>query len=102
MTPLEKLIAFIENPNTLEEERDRAISQLNLQGISESKIEEITFDYWSKYFNENLEIILKERIVVISHLLDDKLLNNCFSIVFEEYVQRKKDLGIDVRKYWAP
>lgn len=103
MTAEEKLIAFIENPLSKETERERAISELNLLGIGNAKIEELAYLYWQDYFSTNLLEILKDRIVVISHLLPDTLLNQCFSDVFEEYKQRKNDLGIDdIQKFWVP
>lgn len=104
--PLEtitKLVAFIENPDTKEEERERAISELNLLGKPASEIEEIAYSHWQEYFAENMDAILKERLVIVSHLLGDDLVNQCFQDTFQEYQDRKKQLGIDdIRKFWAP
>jgi|TARA_B110000908_G_scaffold149152_1_gene182193 hypothetical protein len=100
---IEKLIAFIENPKTLEAEREEAISKLNLSGTSSTDIEELAYTYWQNYFAENMDEILSERLVIISHLLPDGTLNECFQDTFQEYQDRKKQLGIDdMRKYWAP
>lgn len=97
------LIAFIENPNTLENQREKAISKLNLSGVCNADIEELAYEYWQNYFAENIEDILKERLVIISHLLPDDVINQCFEDVFAEYQERKKQLGIDdIRKFWAP
>ena len=100
---IKKLIAFIESPKTLEAERDEAISQLNISGTSSTEIEELAYAYWQEYFAENMDGILSERLVIISHLLPDGTLNECFQDTFQEYQDRKKQLGIDdMRKYWAP
>lgn len=103
MKSAEELIARIENTSTSEKEREKAISDLNLQGVGNAAIEDLAYSYWSDYFAENMDEILKSRLVLISHLLPDHLLNQCFSDVFKEYQQRKKDLGIDdIKKFWAP
>jgi hypothetical protein len=103
MKTAEELVAFIENPSTSEAEREKAISALNLLGVGNAAIEEMAYTYWNDYFAENIEDILKSRLVLVSHLLPDNLLNQCFSDVFQEYQQRKKDLGIDdIKKFWAP
>ena len=103
MKALEDLIAYIENASTSEQKREEAISQLNLLGVGNAKIEELAYAYWNDYFAENIEEILRSRLVLISHLLPDELLNQCFKDVFQEYQQRKKDLGIDdIQKFWAP
>ena len=97
------LIAFIENPNTLENQREKAISKLNLSGVCNADIEELAYEYWQNYFAEKIEDILKERLAIISHLLPDDVINQCFEDVFAEYQERKKQLGIDdIRKFWAP
>jgi hypothetical protein len=97
------LIAFIENPNTPENQREKAISKLNLTGTCNADIEELAYEYWQNYFAENIEEILTKRLVIISHLLPDNLVNQCFEDVFAEYQERKKQLGIDdIRKFWAP
>lgn len=103
MKTAEQLIALIENASTSEQQREEAISALNLLGIGNAAIEELAYNYWNSYFAENIEEILNSRLVLISHLLPDGLLNQCFSDVFQEYQQRKKDLGIDdIKKFWAP
>jgi hypothetical protein len=100
---VKKLIAFIENPNTPEEEREKAITELNLLGTSSSEIEELAYSYWQEYFAEHIESILTQRLVIISHLLPDDEVNQCFQDVFQEYQDRKKQLGIDdIRRFWAP
>jgi hypothetical protein len=91
---IEKLIAFIENPKTLEAEREEAISQLNLSGTSSTDIEELSYNYWRNYFANNMNEILSERLVIISHLLPDSTLNECFQDTFQEYQDRKKQLGL--------
>ncbi len=103
MDAIDKLIAFIESPSTNSTERERAISELNLLGVGNAEIEERTYAYWQSYFAENMEEILTKRYVLISHLLPDTLLNQCFTDVFEEYKNLRKDLGVDdIRKFWAP
>ena len=89
------LIAFIENPNTRELEREKAISKLNLSGVCNADIEELAYEYWPNYFAENMEEILTQRLVIISHLLPDDIVNQCFEDVFTEYQERKKQMGID-------
>lgn len=104
--PLEtitKLVAFIEHPKTREEERERAISQLNLLGKPAADIEGIAYIHWQKYFAEHMDAILSERLVIVSHLLEDDVVNQCFQDTFQEYQDRRKQLGIDdIRKFWAP
>jgi len=102
MPSVEELISNIENAMTPESEREKDISQLNLLGIGAAEIEEKAYSYWQNYFAENIEYVLSNRIVFISHLLPDALLNQCFTDVFMEYQQRKKDLGIDdIKKFWG-
>ena len=102
MDAVDKLIAFIENPSTIEKDREQAISALNLKGIGNAEIEERAYVYWNNFFAENIEDILTKRLVLISHLLPDNVLNQCFTDVFNEYNQRKKDLGIDdIKKFWG-
>jgi len=98
-----KLVAFIENPETLEAEREKAISELNLLGKPSTEIEEIAYTHWQEYFAENMDAILSERLVIVSHLLEDDVVNQCFKDTFQEYQDRRKQLGIDdIRKFWAP
>lgn len=100
---LENLIVFIENPTTRDTDREKALSQLNLSGTTTSEIEDLAYTYWQEYFAENMHKILSERLVIISHLLPDNVVNDCFQNTFQEYQDRKKQLGIDdMRKYWAP
>lgn len=102
MEAIEKIIAFIENPNTTEKDREKAMSELNLAGIGDAELEEKAFVFWNNYFAQNIEDILSKRLVLISHILPDTVLNQCFTDVFNEYVQRKKDLGIDdIKKFWG-
>jgi hypothetical protein len=103
MSEYTKLIEFIESPQTSVNERERCISELNLQGVGDSKIQELAYDYWQRYFAQNMDEILSKKYVLISHLLPDELLNQCFTDVFEEYKNKKKEMGIDdIRKFWAP
>jgi|TARA_B110000908_G_C10252765_1_gene453255 hypothetical protein len=98
-----KLVAFVENPETPESDRDKAISELNLMGKPSAEIEEVAYNHWQEYFAENIEIILTQRLVIISHLLPDDVVNQCFHDTFQEYQDRKKQMGIDdIRKFWAP
>lgn len=100
---LAKIVAFIEYPNTASDEREKAISQLNLSGISSQRIEEEAYIYWQNYFAENIEQILSHRLVIISHLLEDAVVNQCFQDIFQEYQDKKNQMGIDdIRKFWAP
>lgn len=103
METITKLVAFIENPETLEAEREKAISELNLLGKPSAEIEEIAYTHWQEYFAENMDAILSERLVIVSHLLEDDVVNQCFKDTFQEYQDRRKQLGIDdIRKFWAP
>lgn len=102
MTVIEELISFIESPEVVDNEREIAVSKLNLAGVSESEIHKIAFAYWKEYFLEFMEPILKDRLVIISHLLPDDLLQQCFDEAFEEYRNRKNDLWVDSKKYWIP
>lgn len=103
MEAVAKLVAYIENPETPEAEREKAISELNLSGTSSEKIEELAYAHWQEYFAENMDAILSERLVIISHLLEDNVINQCFEDTFQEYQDRRKQLGIDdIRKFWAP
>ncbi len=98
-----KLIGYIEHPETTEKAREEALTELNLLGLPAAHIEDAAYAYWQKYFADNMQTILRNRIVIISHLLPDDLLNQCFQDIFQEYQDRKKQLGIDdVRKFWAP
>lgn len=103
MEAVAKLVAYIENPETLDAEREKAISELNLLGKPSSEIEEAAYNHWQDYFAENMDAILSERLVIISHLLEDNVVNQCFQDVFQEYQDKRKQMGIDdIRKFWAP
>ncbi|MFB1013896.1 MAG: hypothetical protein QMC68_09095, partial [Bacteroidia bacterium] len=75
MEAITKLVAFVENPETPESDRDKAISELNLMGKPSAEIEEVAYNHWQEYFAENMEAILSERLVIISHLLEDDVVN---------------------------
>ena len=103
METLEMLVHNIENPQTPENERKSLISKLNLKGFASTDIENAAFEYWTIYFQNNMQTILADRIVLISHLLPDEDFRQCFENAFQEFRQRKKHLGIDdIRKFWAP
>ena len=54
-------------------------------------------------FAQNMEDILSKRLVIISHLLEDDVVNQCFKDTFQEYQDKRKQMGIDdIRKFWAP
>jgi hypothetical protein len=95
MESLAKLVAFIENPTTMGSAREKAISELNLLGIPSKEIEETAYIYWQDYFTQNIEEILSDRLVIVSHLLADKVVNHCFEITFLEYKDKRKQMGID-------
>ncbi|MBT8326871.1 MAG: hypothetical protein KJP21_04055 [Bacteroidia bacterium] len=102
MDAIEKIIAFIEDPHTSDIEREKALTKLNISGIGDAELEEKAYAFWHGYFAQNIEDILSKRLVLISHMLPDVVLNQCFTDVFNEYVQRKKDLGIDdIKKFWG-
>lgn len=90
-----KLIAFIENPETPNSDREKAISELNLLGIPSTDIEEQAYVHWQEYFAENIESILTERLVIVSHLLPDDVVNQCFQESFAEFNGKRKDMGMD-------
>jgi hypothetical protein len=92
---IRKLIAYIEKPETPESDREKAISELNLLGKPSAEIEEVAYNHWQKYFAENMEAILSERLVIISHLLEDDVVNQCFQDSFVEHRERLKQMGID-------
>ncbi|MBT6236100.1 hypothetical protein N9J89_00710 [Bacteroidia bacterium] len=103
MEAIKKLIAYIESPEISDANREEAISKLNLTGTPAQEIEELAYSHWQEYFAENMDTILQERIVIISHLLEDDVVNQCFKDTFQEYQDRRKQLGIDdIRKFWAP
>lgn len=103
MEAITKLVAFIEDPFTQEKDREKAISELNLSGTSSEKVEEIAYAFWQNHFAENMDEILTKRLVIISHLLADDVVNQCFQDVFQEYQDKRKQMGIDdIRKFWAP
>ena len=95
MEAINKLVAFIENPSTNEEDRKKALSTLNLQGTPSAEIEELAYAHWQNYFAENMEEILSDKLVIVSHLLSDKTVNECFEDAFEEYKNRRKQMGVD-------
>ena len=95
MEAITKLVAFIENPEIPESEREKAISELNLMGKPSAEIEEVAYGHWRVYFANNVESILKEKIVIVSHLLPDEAVNQCFEDSFIEYRERLKQMGID-------
>ena len=100
---LQNMIALIESPKTDETKRDDLISKLNIYGYSEDAIKEEALAYWSVYFEDHMADILQEQQSITSHVLDSEDLKVCFDERFEEYKNRKKDLGIDdIRKYWYP
>lgn len=95
MEAITKLVAFIENPETPEREREKAISELNLMGKPSVEIEEVAYGHWRAYFANNVESILKEKIVIVSHLLPDEAVNQCFEDSFIEYREQLKQMGMD-------
>ena len=103
MEAVKKLVAFIEAPETLGAEREKAISQLNLLGTSSAEIEQLAYSHWQGYFAEHMDEILSDRLVIVSHLLEDDVINRCLQDTFQEYQDRKKQLGVDdIRRFWAP
>jgi hypothetical protein len=100
---LEELIQIIEDQGSSEPERERRLSQLNIFGYSEEAINNECLRYWKAYFRENMQSILNEQRSIESHILDFQGLKSCFDQEFEEFKNRKKDLGIDdITKYWNP
>ena len=100
---LAKIVAFIEAPDTMESERERALSELNISGVPSNEIEEEAYSYWQDYFAMHMEDILSKRLVIISHLLPDETVNQCFQDTFQEFQDKRKQMGIDdIRKFWAP
>lgn len=95
MEAITKLVAFIENPEIPKSEREKAISELNLMGKPSAEIEDVTYNHWRAYFADHIENILKERIVIISHLLSDEVVNQCFEDSFIEYREKLKQMGMD-------
>ena len=95
MEVITKLVAFIENPEIPESEREKAISELNLMGKPSAEIEEVAYRHWRAYFANNVESILKEKIVIVSHLLPYEAVNQCFENSFIEYREKLKQMGID-------
>lgn len=104
MSPdISKIIACIESATTAESERKKALSELNLINISSAEIEEEAYSYWQEYFASNMRDILSKKCVIISHLLEDNVVNQCFTDTFQEYQDKQKQMGIDdIRKFWAP
>ena len=90
MDALQKLVHFIEDPSTLDTEREKAISELNLLGKPSAEVEDEAFAYWKAYFEEHMEDILSEEISITSHLLSDEQINTCFQESFVEYKAIKK------------
>ena len=95
MEVITKLVTFIENPEIPESEREKAISELNLMGKPSAEIEEVAYRHWRAYFANNVESILKEKIVIVSHLLPYEAVNQCFENSFIEYREKLKQMGID-------
>ena len=95
MEVITKLVTFIENPEIPESEREKAISELNLMGKPSAEIEEVAYRHRRAYFANNVESILKEKIVIVSHLLPDEAVNQCFEDSFIEYREKLKQMGID-------
>ncbi|MDC0105446.1 hypothetical protein OAJ52_05665 [Bacteroidia bacterium] len=95
MEVITKLVTFIENPEIPESEREKAISELNLMGKPSAEIEEVAYRHWRAYFANNVESILKEKIVIVSHLLPYEAVNQCFEDSFIEYREKLKQMGID-------
>ncbi len=103
ITELDDIVSIIENPNTEDASREEFISKLNIYGYKEEDIQLSALRYWREYFKENLRQILEDSFDIESHLLESEILKNCFTEVFEEYKNRKKDLGVDdISKYWSP
>jgi len=48
-----KLVAFIENPEIPESEREKAISELNLMGMPSAEIEEVAYRHWRVWLFAN-------------------------------------------------
>ena len=84
MKTVKELVTFIETPSSPPEEREAAISELNLIGAANDDIESLAYEFWQTYFTKHMNSILSDRIVLISHLLPDHVLRQCFSDVFEE------------------
>lgn len=95
MEVITKLVTFIENPEIPESEREKAISELNLMGKPSAEIEEVAYRHWRAYFANNVESILKEKIVIVSHLLPYEAVNQCFEDSFIEYREKLKQMGMD-------
>jgi hypothetical protein len=95
MEAITKLVAFIENPETSIGEREVALSELNLLGKPNNQIEEEAYNYWLDYFAKNIVQILSQRIVVISHLLEDNVFKECFDSSLQEYNQKRAQMGPD-------
>ncbi|MGY8846199.1 MAG: hypothetical protein ACKVLH_02430 [Bacteroidia bacterium] len=95
MEVITKLVTFIENPEIPESEREKAISELNLMGKPSAEIEEVAYRHWRADFSYNVEKILKEKIVIVSHLLPYEAVNQCFEDSFIEYREKLKQMGID-------
>ncbi len=79
----------------METEREKAISELNLLGVPSSEIEDTTYTYWGEYFAQNMDEILTKKLIIISHLLPDDVVNQCFEDAFEEYKNKRKQMGLD-------
>ena len=103
ITDLDEIVSIIENPSSDETQREQFISRLNIYGYKEEDIQESALRHWRSYFKENLRQILEDKFSIESHLLESEILKTCFTEVFEEYKNRKKDLGVDdIMKYWSP
>lgn len=100
---LEEIVRLIESAGTSEATRDEYLSKLNVFGFKETEIEACAVTLWTNYFRANLKELLQEKPAIESHLLQAEQIRNCFEVAFQEYTNRKKDLGIDdIRKFWFP
>ena len=95
MTDLTELITAIDFSDLSEQEKEGLVSKLNIYGYKEDKVKETAKELWVAHFRSHLEVILKSDLPVESLLLDTEEMTACFDIAFQEYQDRKKDLGID-------
>ena len=103
LTDLDDLIRAIEDPNTSETEREDLLSKINIYGYKEEQAKGAAVAYWKDYLEQEMRDILVNERSIESHVLNEDELKEIFSLVFEEYQARKKDLGIDdIRKFWTP
>ncbi|MBR9861348.1 hypothetical protein GYB22_11485 [bacterium] len=100
---IDALVRLVEWPETSESTRKEAQTKLNIYGFKEEAIKASAQKFWSDYFEQQMDFILSEQPSLESYLLSNSEIQACFDVKFEEYRQRKKDLGIDdIRKYWIP